>query len=139
MAKVNSREDTLRKLVPRILGIICEKGQKLHGLSGHSVRLGEQLELSGSSLDVNRIMLSVYSPVRSKTLKVFSAHLTDLPGAGDPNFYRYLDGSVGLMSWRRGGWEDAILVDAATDRSPAEACRVIYIAQKPNGSKSVEV
>jgi hypothetical protein len=121
MTKVKSREDTLRKLVPKILGIICEKGQKLHGLSGHSVQLGEQLELSGSSMDANRIMLSVYSPVRSKTLKVFSAHVTDLPGAGDPTFYRYLGGCVGLMSWRRGEWEAAILADAASDRSPSEA------------------
>jgi hypothetical protein len=65
-------------------------------------------------------MLSVYSPSGEKMLKVFSAHVTDKPSLGDPAFNRYAGGSVGVMSWRRGEWEDAILNHAAQARSPSE-------------------
>jgi hypothetical protein len=32
-----------------------------------------------------------------------------MPQYFDPSFYRHCEGCVGIMSWRRGGWENAIL------------------------------
>lgn len=36
----------------------------------------------------------------------------NLTTRGDPGFYRYMDGQVGVMSWRRGQWEDLTAADA---------------------------
>jgi hypothetical protein len=52
--------------------------------------------------------------------KVFSAHVIDLPSLGDPKFYHFGNGHVGLMSWRRGVWEDAVMAHAATPLSLSE-------------------
>jgi len=31
-----------------------------------------------------------------------------MPQYFDPSFYRHCEGCVGIMSWRRGGWENAM-------------------------------
>jgi hypothetical protein len=72
-------------------------------------------------MGANRVMLSAYWPVKLKITKVFSAHVTDLPSAVDQKFYRYYGGQFGLLSWRRGEWEDVIIADAAVPRTPSEA------------------
>jgi hypothetical protein len=114
------RDQALRELVPKMLGIILAEGGKLRELGGWSVRLSTGLELSASGLGPNRIMLSVYSPSADRVQKVFSAHVTDVPSLVDPAFYRYADGSVGLMSWRRGEWETAVLTHPAQARPASE-------------------
>ena len=58
-------------------------------------------------------MLSAYSPVSGRIVKVFSAHVTERSELGDPAFYRYVGGSVGLLSWRRGEWEHEVMAHAA--------------------------
>ena len=45
--------------------------------------------------------------------KVLSFHVTSLPSAMDPNFYRYQKGHVAVLSWRRGKWEDAVMTESA--------------------------
>jgi hypothetical protein len=71
--------------------------------------------------DAGSVFSIRYSPVKSRTMKVFSAHVMDTPAYGDPNFYRYYGGSVGLLSWRRGEWEEEIMLDVAAPRSLSEA------------------
>ena len=81
--------------------------------------LQTEIELSGSYLAPSRIMLSAYWPVNGRIVKVFSVHVTERPELGDPAFYRYVGGSVGLLSWRRGEWEDAIMAHHAQARAAA--------------------
>jgi hypothetical protein len=81
------------------------------------------LTLSGCHLGADRIVLSAYWPLKSQITKVFSAHVIDSPSSGDPSFYRFWNAHVGLMSWRRGAWEDAVMGHAATPLSLSEAFR----------------
>jgi hypothetical protein len=119
--KRKSRDEVLAHLLPKIFGIICDRGGKIDGFSSSSAQLIGDVVLTGRQLGPNRIVLSVYSPVKSRTMKVFSAHVTDTPAYGDPKFYRYYGGSVGLLSWRRGEWEQVIMLDVAAPRSLSEA------------------
>jgi hypothetical protein len=113
-----SRDEALGRLLPKIFGIVHERGEKIQEFSGRSAQLGGDITLTGGYLGANRLLLSVYAPVKVGVgiMKVLSAHVTDLPAFGDPSFYRNCDGCVGLLSWRRGGWEDVIMADAATPR-----------------------
>jgi hypothetical protein len=113
------RDEALRQLVPKILNILGEE----HGSPpsrGGQVKLSEQVELSARGLGNYRVMLSVYWSRNGKVQKVFSAHVTDEPSLSDPEFYRYVDGTVGLLSWRRGDWETVVLAHAAESKDPVE-------------------
>ena len=121
ISKVRSRNEVLKHLLPKIFGIIGEEGQKLEDFAGCSVRVDGEVTLTGCHLGPDRIVLSVYWPLKSQITKVFSAHVIDSPDLGDPNFYRFWDGHVGLMSWRRGTWADAVMAHAATPLSLSEA------------------
>ena len=120
ISKTKNRDEVLAQLLPKIFGIICQRGQKTDGFSPLSAQLEGGLTLTGSHLGSDRIILSVYWPVNSRTTKVFSAHVTDSPVQGDPNFYRYWNRCVGLLSWRRGAWEDAIMANDDAPRSLSE-------------------
>jgi len=124
ISKTKNRDAVLAQLLPKSFGTICQRGQKIDGFPGSSVQLDGDHILTGSHLGPDRIMLSVYSPVNSRTMKVFSAHVTDSPAQGDPNFYRNWNGCVGLMSWRRGAWEDTIM---ANDAAPLSLSEVFLI------------
>jgi hypothetical protein len=130
-----NRDEILGRLLPKIFGIVGEKGKKVQGYSGRTAQLGVDVTLTGSYLGANRLMLSVYGPVKIGvgTMKVFSAHVTDLPSFGDPSFFRNCNGCVGLMSWRRGAWEEAIMADAATSRPISDAflSRIFELPQIP--------
>ena len=121
ISKVRSRDEVLKYLLPKYFGIICEQGLRLEGDFSCAARLDGELTLTGCHLGPNRIVLSAYWPLKSQLKKVFSAHVIDSPDWGDPNFYHFLNGHVGLMSWRRGTWEDAVMTHAAPALSIAEA------------------
>jgi hypothetical protein len=127
-------------LLPKIFGIVFEKGKETHGYSGRTAQLGADVTLTGSYLGANRLVLSVYGPVKSGvgTMKVFSAHVTDLPSCGDPSFYCNCDGCCALLSWRRGPWEDAIMADAATSR-PISDVFLSRIFELPRGAADTEL
>jgi hypothetical protein len=120
ISSIRNRDEVLKRFLPKVFGIICEKGQCLEGLPGCAAKLEGELTLMGCHLGPDRIVLSVYWPLKSQTTKVFSAYVIDLPGSGDPNFYRFWNGHVGLLSWRRGTWEDAVMAQAATPVSVSE-------------------
>jgi hypothetical protein len=121
ISSIRDRNSVLGLLVPKILGIVCVRGQKLHGFGVCSVRLNDTIVLSASRMDAHRLMASVYDGPEPDIIKVLSLHLTDFPSATDPNFYRYRGGSVGILGWRRGKWEDAIMSDRAASLSISEA------------------
>jgi hypothetical protein len=120
ISQVRGRNEVLKHLLPKIFGIICEKGQCFEDFPGCSVRLDGEVTLTGCHLGPNCIVLSAYWPLKSQMTKVFSAHVIDLPSSGDPNFYRFWNGHVGVMSWRRGAWEDTVMANAATPLSLSE-------------------
>src|SRR6266436_106547 len=103
------REEVIARLLPKIFGIISERGYPSRDHLGCSAELSGELVLTGCMLGTDRIALSVYWPVKSQIMKVFSAHVISTSSRGDPNFYRHWNGHLGLMSWRRGAWEDAVM------------------------------
>ena len=67
-------------------------------------------------------MLSIYYPVsRSDVMKVFSAQVSSVPQFGDIAFYQYWDNHVGILSWRRGGWEELIMLQETASLTVSEA------------------
>jgi hypothetical protein len=117
ISTVRNRDKVLSYLLPKIFGIIFEKGHSLEDYPGCSARLDGELTLTGCHLGPHRVVLSAYWPLNSQITKVFSAHVIELPNSGDPNFYRFWNGHVGVMSWRRGAWEDTVMANAATSLS----------------------
>lgn len=114
------RDEALLRLVPKILGVIYDEGQSSRLPSSQITVLPTGIELSAHYLAPCRVMLSVYSPVNDQFIKVFSAHVTERSELADRAFYRYVGGSVGLLSWRRGEWEDAVMAHAAQAVTAAE-------------------
>ena len=101
------RDEALLRLVPKILGVICDEGQSSRLPSSQVAVLPTGIELCAYYLAPSRIVISVYSLVNDRIVKVFSAHTTERPELADPAFFCHAGGSVGLLSWRRGEWEDA--------------------------------
>lgn len=93
-------------------------------------------------LDAHRLVMRVYDGPASEILKVFSVHLTDFPSAMDPKVYRYRSGSVAVLSWRRGKWEDVIMAEKSEPLSISEALyqgpRLSVSSQKPDGPSFTE-
>jgi hypothetical protein len=127
ISKIRNRDYVLAALVPRMIKIVGDNGSALHGFGGRSVQLTDEIVLSASPLGADRVMLSVYYGLGDDIVKVFSAHVTGSPERGDPSFFRYMGGGVGILSWRRGTWEDVIMADPAPDGSS-----VIQVATNPD-------
>src|SRR5713226_9200132 len=105
--RITNRNLLLQRFLPKILGIISERGEVLPEYGGQRMaRVGPDVLLGGAQFDASRIALSIYAPIKLRTVKVFSAHLTNQPAMYDSCFYRYLNGQLGVMSWTRGdSWE----------------------------------
>ena len=114
ISMVRNRNEVLKHLLPKIFGIISERGQWLEAYPGCSASLDVGFTLSGCHLDADRIALSAYWPLKSQMTKVFSVQVRNLPNSEDPDF------RVGVLSWRRGPWEDAVMAHAATPLSLSE-------------------
>lgn len=120
-----NREESLRTLMPKFLGIINEEGAKrpdsdFGGVSA-VIRGDVEVILNGLPIGADRIVISAYSPVRSRLTKVFSAHLINASHRADPDSNRNLDCWIGSISWRRGDWEQIIVAHPAKSVSPSEA------------------
>ncbi len=111
VSKIRDRNAVLSAIVPKILGIVRERGRKLQDFGGRSVQLTGAIVLSAHPIDAHRLMMSVYDQLVSGIVKVLSLHVTDFPAAADPSFYRYQGSRVAVLSWRRGNWEDAVMAD----------------------------
>jgi hypothetical protein len=119
-SRTRNREEALLQLVPKMLGILCDEGRSSHLPSSRIAVLSTGIELSAYYLAPSRIMLGAYSPVNDRFVKVFSAHVTERSELANPTFYRYVGGSVSLLSWRRGEWEDEVMVHAAQAMTAAD-------------------
>src|SRR5438876_7828539 len=98
----DDRNRFLLRFLPQVLGIISERGEVVSDYGGQRIaRAGPELLLCGAQFDATRIASSIYAPIKLRTVKVFSAHLTDQPALHDSSFYRYLNGQLGLMTWKR--------------------------------------
>jgi hypothetical protein len=71
-----------------------EKEQSLEDFPGCAAKLHGEITLSGCHFGADRIVLSAYWPLKSQITKVFSAHVIDSPGSGDPSFYRFWNALV---------------------------------------------
>jgi hypothetical protein len=142
VSNIRNRAAVLRMVVPKILGILCTRGQKLHDFGGRSVRLTETVVLSAHPIDAHRLMIGVYDGPVWEIVKVLSLHVTDFPDAADPSFYRYQGGRVAVLSWRRGKWEDAVMADETAPISISEAFRqgprLVEIRDRPRPSSRSE-
>ena len=119
LSTIRNRDHVIRHLMPKIFAIIQDRGRPNAGHLGMAAPVNDELTLSAYALDSYRVALSVYWPVKGELLKVFSAYVMRDPRfGGDPGFYRYMDGQVGVMSWRRGQWEDLIAADATGGGPP---------------------
>lgn len=112
LSTTRNRDHVIRQLLPKIFAIIRDRGRTNAGHLGIAAPVND-LTLSAYAIDPYRVALSVYWPVKGELLKVFSAYVVRDPRlSGDPDFYRYMDGQVGVLRWRRGQWEDLIAADA---------------------------
>jgi hypothetical protein len=119
-SRKGNREEALVQLIPKMLGVLHEEGQSSRLPSSRLAVLSTGVEVSACYLAPSRIVLGAYSPLNDRFVKVFSAHVTERSELADPAFYRYVGGSVGLLSWRRGEWEDAVMAHAAQAMTAAD-------------------
>ena len=117
VSKLRSRDQVLDLIIPKILGLLgCPRTAAPTGVK---VTVNGSIELYLRQFADNGFALSVYAPTaKSLVDKVFSAHLVPFPPSGaDPAFFCYQRGRCGVMSWKRGTWEDAI---AESSNAPCE-------------------
>jgi hypothetical protein len=119
VSTIRSRDKALDLLLPKFFGILCEMG-KLEGQSAKAIIDG-RIELQATKFRPNGIMLSAYAPTKKSPLdKVFSAHLATDRSAVDPAHFPYQAGRCGILSWKRGAWEDRIVASAAKPHEIAQ-------------------
>ena len=119
VSTIRSRDKALDLLLPKFFGILCEMG-KLEGQSAKAIIDG-QIELQATKFRPDGIMLSAYAPTKKSPLdKVFSVQLATDRTSVDPAYFPYQTGRCGILSWKRGAWEDRIVAAAAEPREIAQ-------------------
>lgn len=111
ISKLRNRDLVLRMLIPCALWLLQNEGSSVDDYPGRSVRLTSDTVLCRSKMDDYRFAIGAY--VEEK--KVFSAHVTNRPERFEAGFFRNCEGHVGVMSWRRGEWEDFVVERCAKD------------------------
>ena len=115
LCKIRNRDFVLRAFLPCAIWLLKERGKAEFGYPGLSVCLPGNVALCWSRMDSYRGAVSIYAFSKGVQEKVFSAHLTNRPGYVDARFYRNGEGHIGIMSWRRGDWEDQIVAECFQD------------------------
>jgi hypothetical protein len=125
VSTIHSRDEVLSVLLPKILGLLWDKGVAQSG-HGKDV-IGRQIEVSVDLFRPNGFLVSVYAPTsKSPVDKVFSGHLAPDPGSVDPSFFKYQGGRCGVLSWKRGEWEDIIANAVVRERDLAQLAEFPY-------------
>ena len=120
VSQIRKREDAAAILLPKIIGLIWDIGGNKSTKGFEPVSQMAEVDLESTSIHLARMsnggfMLSVYgSSNTEKFTKVFSAHVGEAH-LFDDRFKRIWEGRCGVLSWKRGPWEDAI---ASTDSEP---------------------
>jgi hypothetical protein len=115
LCKVRNRDFVLRAFLPCAIWLLKGKGKVQFGYPGLSFRLPCDVVLCWSRINSYRGAISIYAFVKGVQKKVFSAQLTNRPDYVDAGFFRNGEGHVGIMSWRRGDWEDHIVAECFQD------------------------
>jgi hypothetical protein len=123
ITRIRDRDRVISKLLPKVFGIIAQLGHSVPGYGHYAASVGEDVIITGVvPFCSDRAMLSIYNPVsRSDVMKVFSANVSSVPQFGGIAFYRYWDNHVGILSWRRGGWEELIVSQETASLAVSEA------------------
>src|ERR1700683_952045 len=126
MRSVHRRDETLGFLLPKILGILWEKGRTdaphipgdIKAIPGDVVAtIDDDLGIGAAAFGAGRFYIHAYgSTDRVTWTKLFSAHLGD-HSVVDPAHFPYWNGHCGILSWKRGPWEDKIIAQQITPRS----------------------
>jgi hypothetical protein len=114
VSHIRNRDSVLGMLLPKILGILWETGQR--DKFGANTVFDKNISISASPIRKNAIVLDVWSP----DSKMLSIHLADEPVADQPHYFRYQSGRCSVLSWKRGAWEDRIMTAAVEPREIAQ-------------------
>jgi hypothetical protein len=109
--KIRNRDLALRAFVPCALWIIKREGIEEGKYPGSSATLPGNIVLHLACIGAHHFALSIHADVKGRRKKVFSAKVTSMPTGLDPNAYRNCEGCVRVVSWRRGEWENVVLVE----------------------------
>jgi hypothetical protein len=120
---VRRRDEALHLLIPKLLGVLWEAGRADKGPSAiHgkvTAPIESQIEVGGYLLGPGRFGIHVYVAIDGAEItKVFSAHLGD-PSVVDSRLFPYYGGRCGILSWKRGPWEDRIVAEKIEPRTVA--------------------
>jgi hypothetical protein len=125
VSDVRDRSKVLDILLPKFLGILWRGvpgpggvphlGDTRLRVGGYVVPLGDELTIGGTAMDVAYMIHAYVRSPAEDWRKVFSAHLADKP-FGDLNF-EYWNGRCALLSWKRGLWEDRLLMEPDEPRT----------------------
>lgn len=116
VSQLRSRNEALQILIPKMLGILWERG-RVDRQGPLTAIIDADIELGGYVLGCGRFGLHAYA--RSGPLswpKVFSAHLGDR-SITDPAHFPYWEGRCGILNWKRGPWEDRVVTQHAEPRT----------------------
>jgi hypothetical protein len=121
LSRVRSRDRVLAVLVPKLLGILWDIGASPGLLGGISSVAGidSDIEIGGSKFREGTFFLHVcVAPELGawNWRKVFSAHVADRVFA-DPAYFPYCGGRCGILSWKRGPWEDRVMAQPSAPRT----------------------
>jgi hypothetical protein len=112
------RDKMLRVLLPKILGLLWERGRAPTGRNFVSVELGRAVEIGCFAMGDGIFDVTVNAFVDSDWAKVFSAYLAGHP-VRDAR-YRYWENRCAIVAWKRGEWETLVIEQTVTPRAMAE-------------------
>ncbi len=128
ISTIPSRDEVLSILVPKMLGLLWEAGEPEKFCSASNYRRvnavinnepGHRVWAGALVFGSENFALDAYAPtVRSPITKVFSAHIGAHATPFGPPF-KYWNGRCGILSWKRGLWEDRIANAPAAPRTLA--------------------
>jgi hypothetical protein len=113
-----SRDEALDQILPKFLGSLWENGKKSRVPGGVKANIGQNIEVHGIAVHPNSFVLSVCVRQSGRSaIIVFSAHLAPDASVVNPRYFPYQSGRCGILSWKRGPWEDQLAAAGAKPRS----------------------
>lgn len=114
VSSIRSRDEALGLLVPQILGIIWDHGTM-------SVELPGEINVGAYCVSFRAFGIHVYV----ETTKMFSAHIACKSVIDDRvrHEWAYQGGQCAILSWKRGIWEDLVIMETVEPRSIQDAVR----------------
>lgn len=118
-SRTRSREKALALILPKLLGVLWDKGKSGEYSGRAEAFIGKELELSGIEMHPGAYCISVYLYTPELNWKkVLSAHVaseTIINGV-----WPYWSGRCRVLSWKRGPWEDRIVAEQVQSRTVAD-------------------